>query len=396
MFKDKNLLVLSHTYNSFIKDPVEILAKDFKKIYVLVRYQPIAELGNIIPLHMFSSRKKFSKRYSIDLRNKPENVEVILVPLWYLPFKPFYKFVGWSHARGVLKILKREKIDFDLIHAHFAWSAGYAGMKVKEKYNKNLVITGHGEDIYAMPFWNNSWKGRIKEVLNSADESLTVSNYTKEFYKKIGVRNEPKVFFNGFNEKIFGKVNKQESRNKLGYPKNKKIILTIGNLEKIKGYDVLIESLKIVKEKRKDFLCIHIGAGSEEKKIRHLTRKYGLEKNVKLLGRKPHHELRNWYGICDFFVSPSLFETGPVVMFESLACGRGFVGTKVGAAPDVVNSEDYGKLSTPGDAAELAKNILWGLEKSWDTDKISEYSRQFSWTKTVEEIVKIYSKFLCS
>ncbi len=395
MSKEKKLLVLSHTYNTFIKDPVEILAKDFKKIYVLVRYQPISELGNYIPLSIFKSRKKYSKRYSIDLTNKPENVEVILVPLWYLPFSFFYKFVGPQHARKVLKILKKKNIKFDLIHAHFAWSAGYAGMKVKEEYKKPLVITGHGYDVYDMPFRNDAWRERITKVLNSADELLTVSNFAKGFIKKLDVKKEVKVFFNGFKEEFFSKVNKQEARNKLAFPKNKKIILTIGNLEKVKGYDVLVEALKIVSEKKKDFLCIHIGAGTEEKRISGLIKKYGIERNVKLLGRKPHQELKDWYGVCDFFVSPSLFETGPVVMFESLACGRPFVGTKVGSAPDVVISDDYGKLSEPGNAKELAENILWGLEKDWDTDKIAGYSKQFSWTNTTSKIINIYKKLLC-
>jgi teichuronic acid biosynthesis glycosyltransferase TuaC len=204
------------------------------------------------------------------------------------------------------------------------------------------------------------------------------------------------VFLNGFRPGLFGKVNKQEARNKLALPKNKKIILTIGNLEKVKGYDVLIEALKIVKKKQKDFLCIHIGAGTQEKNIEKMIRKYNLERNFKLLGRKPHHELKDWYGVCDFFVSPSRFETGPVVMFEALACGRPFLGTKVGAAPDVVISDDYGKLSEPENSEQLAENILWVLEKDWDSDKILEYSKQFSWNNTVSKILKIYEKLLCS
>ncbi len=395
MLKDKNLLVLSHTYNSFIKDPVEIMAKDFKKIYVLVRYQPIAELGNYIPLSIFKSRKKYSKRYSIDLTNKPKNVEVVPVPLWYLPFNFFYKFVGPQHARKVLKILKKKDIKFDLIHAHFAWSAGYAGMKVKEKYKKPLIITGHGYDIYDMPFRSDVWKKRIVEVLNSADELITVSSFARNFFEKLKIKKLPHVMYNGFREELFSKVNKQEARNKLAFPKNKKIILTIGNLEKVKGYDVLVEALKIVKEKHKDFLCIHIGAGVEEKSIESLIKRYDLGRNFKFLGRKPHSELKNWYGICDFFVSPSRSETGPVVMFESLACGRPFIGTKVGCAPDVVISDDYGKLAEPGNPQELAENILWALEKDWDSDKILKYSKQFSWNNTVSKTLKIYEKLLC-
>ncbi len=394
MFKDKNLLILSHTYNSFIKDPVEIMAKDFKKIYVLVRYSPLAELGNLIPLSVFKSRRKYSKRYSVDLTNKPENVEVILVPLWYLPFNFFYKFVGPMHARAVLKILRKKKISFDLIHAHFAWSSGYAGMKVKERYRKPLVVTGHGYDIYDLPFRDDVWKQNITEVLNSADELITVSSYNKKMIKNLEIKKEPNLFLNGFSKDLFGRVNKQEMRTKLNLPKNKQIMLTVGNLEKIKGYDILVEALKIVKEKQKDFLCIHIGAGTQEKKIKDLLKRYGLEKNFKLLGRMPHNELKDWYGSCDFFVSSSLFEGNPTVMFEALGCGKAFIGTKVGGIPDVIVSDDYGKLAEPGNFSELAKSILWALERTWGSDKILEYSKRYSWNNINKKLFLIYQNLI--
>jgi len=63
-----NLLVLCHTYNSFIKDPIEIISKEFNKIFVLVRYKPFAELSNIIPLPFFKSRRKHSS-ISADIRS---------------------------------------------------------------------------------------------------------------------------------------------------------------------------------------------------------------------------------------------------------------------------------------------------------------------------------------
>ena len=389
MLKDKNILYIVHNYNTFQKDPIEEAAKHFKRVYVLVRYKPISKIVNLIPINWL---KKFEDSYVIDLRDLPDNVEVIKTPVWYLPYGIFYKWAGKSHYRSVEKIIKKFDIKFDLIHSHFIWTAGYVGMKLKQKYNKPLTITAHGYDIYDIPFQSNAWRGRIAEVLNSADELLTVSNFAKSFFKSFNIKKTPHVVYNGFNERLFSNVSKQEARRKLAFPKNKKIILTIGNLEKVKGYEVLIKALNIVAKKRKDFLCIHIGAGREEKKVRGLIKKYNLEKNVKLLGKKPHHELKDWYGICDFFVSPSWSETGPVVMFESLACGKAFIGTKVGSATDVINSEDYGKLTEPGNHEELAKNIIWALDRDWDSDKISKYSKQFSWNNSVNKILKIYEK----
>ena len=394
MHNKTNLLVLSHTYHSFIKDQVEIISKEFNKIYVLVRYKPIAELANIIPFPFFKSRRKHSKRNSIDLTNKPDNVEVILVPLWYFPFNFFYKFVGSQHAKAVLKIIKKRNIEFDLIHAHFGWSAGYAGMKVKEKYNKPLVITGHGYDVYDLPFRDKYWKIRLREVFNNADRLITVSKKNRDCLRKLGITKEIDMFPNGYSSSIFRYIEKHKAKKILNLSDHRKIILTIGNLEKVKGYDILLKAIIILSRKRKDFLCLLIGEGTEESNIKKIISKYKLDDYATLLGRKPHNELVYWFGACDFFVSSSLFEGNPTVMFESLGCGKAFIGTNVGGIPDVINSPHYGILSQPGDEKELAENMFKALDEKWDSRKILEHSRLYTWEKITQNLIEIYLKLL--
>jgi len=390
MFKDKKLLVLTHTYNSFIKDPIEESAKYFEKVYVLVRHQPIAELGNIIPLNFFKSRRKYSKKYAIDLKGKPDNVEVILVPLWYLPFNFVYKMVGKLHARKVLSIIKKKNISFDLIHAHFAWSAGYAGMKVKEEYNKPLVITGHGYDIYDLPFRDEGWKNRLGEVLSSADELITVSEYNRECIKDLGIKKDITVLPNGYSTNLFYP---KEVKEDFDY-RDRDIILSIGNLEEIKGYDILIKALSKVVEKKKNILLLHIGEGSKVSEIKDLVEELGLGNYVKFLGRRPHSELVEYFAVCKIFVSPSRFEGNPTVMFETLACGKPFIGTLVGGVPDIIDSLKYGKLAPPEDSDKLAENIVWALENKWDEKEILEKGEQYSWKKIVKKILKIYEKLI--
>jgi glycosyltransferase involved in cell wall biosynthesis len=393
MLKDKNLLVLSHTYNSFVKDPVEVMAKDFNRIYVLVRLHPLAELGNIIPLPFFKRRAKYSKRYSIDLTDKPDNVEIFTVPFFYLPFKNIYLKAGKRHARKALEVIEKNNLKFDLIHAHFAWSAGYAAVKIKEKYNKPLVITGHGYDIYKLPLRSERFKDEIVKVFNSADQVLTVSEKNNEYLKGMGVKNV-KVFPNGYAANIFYYKDKQECCEKLQLPINKKTILTIGNLEEVKGYEYLIKALEMVRQKDSNFLCLHIGAGSLEGRLRKMVKEKGLESHIQFLGRQPHNELVDYFGASDFFVSSSLAEGNPTVMFESLGCGKPFIGTKVGGVPEIISSEDYGLLCDSGDEKALAENILRALDKDWNTEKILSYAEEFSWENICKNIEGVYKDLL--
>ena len=70
MFKNKNILFITHTYNHFQKDQIEYLSKFFNQVYVIVRYKPIAELFRIFP---FSSTKMHTYSVVFNLKNKPEN-----------------------------------------------------------------------------------------------------------------------------------------------------------------------------------------------------------------------------------------------------------------------------------------------------------------------------------
>ena len=394
MFKEKNLLVLSHTYNSFIKDPVEILSQEFNRVYVLVRYQPIAELSRYLPLSYFKSRSRFSKEQSFDLSNLPNNVEVIPLPLWYFPVKSKYFVVGKKHAKAALKMIKRKNITFDLIHSHFLWSAGYAAMKVKEQYNKPLVVTGHGYDIYDLPYRDERLKEGIQEVLKSADRVLTVSKKNRKDIKRLDEEKRVEVFPNGYSSSLFYHIDKEASRKKLDVAINKKVLLTVGSLETVKGYEYLVKAIMIVKEKYPDVLLVHIGGGSLEKKLKEMIKELGLEKNIILLGRKPHSELVDYLGACDMFVSSSLSEGNPTVMFESLACGKPFVGTQVGGIPDVITSEKYGYLCEPKDEKALANNILQAIDTQWDSKEILEYAKQFSWENICKSILDIYREVL--
>jgi glycosyltransferase involved in cell wall biosynthesis len=393
MLKDKNLLVLSHTYNSFVKDPVEVMAKDFNKIYVLVRIHPLAELGNIIPLPFFKRRAKYSRRYSIDLTDKPDNVEIFTVPFFYLPFKNIYLKAGKRHARKAIEVIEKNNLKFDIIHAHFAWSSGYAAVQVKEKYNKPLVITGHGYDIYKLPLRSERFKNEIVKVFNGANQVLTVSEKNNEHLKGMGVNNV-KVFPNGYTTDLFYFKEQKPCREKLELPMDKKIMITIGNLEYYKGYEYLVKALDIVREKNPDFLCLHIGAGSLEGQIKGMVSERGLGEYITFLGRIPHNELVDYFGASDFFVSSSLAEGNPTVMFESLGCGKPFIGTKVGGVPEIISSQEYGLLCDSGDEEALAENILKALDQEWNTEKILSYAEEFSWENICKNIEEVYKDLL--
>jgi len=387
-FSKKTILYLVHDYNSFQKDPIEEMAQYFKKIYVLVRYKPISKIAKFLPVKWL---KKYDDSYVINMHNVPQNVEVIRTPVWYLPFGIFYKWSGDLHYFSVERAIKKYNIKFDIVHSHFLWSAGYVGMKIKEKYKVPFVVTGHGFDVYQLPFESKSWEEKIKCILENSDGILTVSRKNKESLKMLGIRESRiNILENGYNSKLFFRQDKRIVRKELGINNKAKVLVTVGSLEKVKGHIFLIKAINLLRDKYPHIKSYIIGAGSLEDEMHELIRSLNLEENVYLIGQIPHKELNKWINACDVFVMSSLNEGCPISMLEALGCGKPFVGTSVGGIPEVIKSEEYGELVKSEDEKELSFALERALERQWDENKIAKYGNSFSIDKLTVKALNFY------
>jgi glycosyltransferase involved in cell wall biosynthesis len=61
------------------------------------------------------------------------------------------------------------------------------------------------------------------------------------------------------------------------------------------------------------------------------------------------------YRACDFFVSCSIQDAGPMMIGEAMACGRPSIAYPIGIAPDLIEQGRNGTIIQPvGDVAALA------------------------------------------
>lgn len=387
--RGKKLLVICHSYNNFQKDSIEGLSEHLEQIKVLVRTNPFAEISNSLPLPQL---ERFKKSYKIDLSGNPPNIDVTSTPIWYLPGDRSYKSLGVKHFNALKKAIQCRPQTFDLVHAHFIWSAGYAGARLKEEYGIPFVVTGHGYDVYSLPFKDNEWREKIEYVLNTADHIITVSQSNLACIKKLDVSTPVTVIPNGFRSDLFYPRNSSECRRVLNLPQDKKIILTVGNLEPVKGQRYFVEAVQKTVCGRRDILCVIVGAGKLRTALEQQVRSLGLEDCVVLAGGKPHDEIPLWMNACDLFVLPSLRESFGVVQIEAMACGKPIVATRNSGSEEIVISNECGLLVEPADPEALAEEILVALDRKWDQGAILRYAEQFRWENLAKEIMGVYAK----
>jgi glycosyltransferase involved in cell wall biosynthesis len=386
-----NLAVICHSYNNFQKDPIDILAPRVSSVNVFVRVNPFSELGKYLSIPQI---ERFSSVYKIDRTGIPENVQVHPTPIWYIPTDRDYKRLGERHYAHVKSLMQKRGTRFDLIHSHFTWSAGYAGARLKEEYDVPFVVTGHGYDVYSLPFKDDEWRAKIEYVLNTADHIITVSQSNLACIQKLDVSTPVTVIPNGFRSDLFYPRDPLKCRKALNLPLDKKIILAVGNLEPVKGQTHLVEAVQRIVRERKDILCVIVGAGKVRTALERQIRSLGLEDYILLAGGKPHDEIPLWMNACDLFVLPSLRESFGVVQIEAMACGKPVVATRNGGSEEVVISDAYGLLAEPADPEDLAKNILVALDREWDSEVLLAYAERYAWEKIAKEIMTIYQGVL--
>jgi glycosyltransferase involved in cell wall biosynthesis len=98
----------------------------------------------------------------------------------------------------------------------------------------------------------------------------------------------------------------------------------------------------------------------------------------------------------DFFVLFSNYENSPVVISESLACGKPVISTNVGGISEHINDTN-GLLIAPGDTKALAESIDYMLDHfdKFDADFIQSTAKsKFSMKSVGKELQQEYLKVL--
>jgi glycogen synthase len=173
------------------------------------------------------------------------------------------------------------------------------------------------------------------------------------------------------------------------------ILLSVGRLERNKGFHVLAEAL--ARMRASSWFWVLIGDGPFRPTLQRQIGALGLADRVRLLGRTGHEELHAWYEGADLFVHPTLYEGSSLVTLEAMAHRRPVVATTAGGLPDKVHPGVTGWLVPPGDADALAgavRDALSGREQLLARGDAGRalVEREFSWDAVAERTIGLYRR----
>jgi len=190
---------------------------------------------------------------------------------------------------------------------------------------------------------------------------------------------------------IYKKGNKQEARQRLGLPADKKLILFASQrvTNENKGMSYLMEACRQLADAGGEQPGVVILGGHAEEVVA------GLPLEAYPLGYvNDEKRIVDVYNAADVFVLPSLSENLPNTIMEAMACGVPCVGFKVGGIPEEIDHKKNGYVAEYRNAGDLARGISWILSeadyKALSEDAIYKVVQNYSQQSVAMKYLDVY------
>jgi glycosyltransferase involved in cell wall biosynthesis len=174
-------------------------------------------------------------------------------------------------------------------------------------------------------------------------------------------------------------------------PPQPPVICAVARLSKFdvyKGIDTLIRALPQIRRTIPGTrLCI-MGKGDDAKRLRDLADHLHLGTAVEMPGFVSDEALQENIRNCSLFALPSKKEGFGLVFIEAMAQGRPCLGARAGGIPEVISPET-GVLVEYGQITEIADACIAAISRNWDTERILEHARSFSYEHFRERLAAI-------
>lgn len=159
------------------------------------------------------------------------------------------------------------------------------------------------------------------------------------------------------------------TRDDLGLAEDDIVLISIGRLVARKGYYYAIEAISKLNNKKVKYLII--GEGPEEKDLKSLIEKYGLEDNVILLGYVSEEKKYQYLSNSDIYLLSSLHEGFGICLMEAMYCGLPIVSTDHGGQTDFLIDGKNAFLVPIEDSSTLSQKIGQLIADTDQRDKMS-------------------------
>ena len=322
----------------------------------------------------YQAIKKFSDRFEYINRGEAKKDEYFLLK--------FFRLI-----RNYITYLKKIYIQSNIKVIIYNTSLGRKGILRDGVYILLTRLTPINKEIVFFRGWNPSFEKKIEDSIVkkmwlrktflNADHIIVLSTDFKKKLYEWGYVGPISVETTIVDEKLIGGLH---FKHLLNHRKEIDTInlLYVGSIHKEKGVRELIESIEILKKRRKfnSFQLNMAGVGSDFV----LLRDKAIVKNlpVNLLGCVKGVKKSDTFKNAHIFVFASYHEGMPNSVLEAMAFGLPVITTRVGGIPDFFEDGKMGLFLDSRNPEHIAERIQYLLARPDLMEKMSRYNYEYA------------------
>ena len=239
----------------------------------------------------------------------------------------------------------------------------------------------------------------IKFIINQSTKIIAANEYEKKIFLEFTSASKIEIIKNGINLDIL----KNKTKNfKKKYDLNTPYILFIGRFSYIKGIDILLKAIKILKDDNKlqniKFVIMGVDFGYQRQMYK-MINKFDLENHILIIKNPSREDVLGGYAESEFLVLPSRWELSPLTPLEGFAFKKSVISTNIHGIPSTIKNDYHGILVESENFEQLAKCILELLS---DKEKLTSFGLaghkmivdECNSVKMAGNTLKIYEKIL--
>ena len=293
--------------------------------------------------------------------------------------------------RALFRFVRENRIEACL--ALWVLPAGYFANQAFRRTKIPYSLWSLGSDIYRYgknPLLYPMMRRIIQEARAVFSDGFDLS-------KRIEERFGRSCFFlattRSFKKMGPGQPGKQE---RLKKPGGLYRFLFVGRIEKVKGIDLLLQSMVYLKKEVPRVHLTVVGRGGIEEWAKNFIKQESLEENVSWMGNVPDETLASLYESSDCVVIPSRSESIPLVFSEALQFNKDLIVTDVGDMGTLGRQYGVAQVVPPEDIAALKESLKKKVElqakgkKAEDGAKREELKRLFDIEASVDRFLADY------
>ncbi|APF27156.1 glycosyl transferases group 1 family protein [Clostridium sporogenes] len=259
----------------------------------------------------------------------------------------FNKISYIKYFNDIKKII--ERINPDVVHAHYATSYGLLGaLSGFHPY----IISVWGSDVYDFPKGSFVKRKMVEYNLSKADIIMSTSKVMAKETSQYTTKNIEITPFGVNIDRFKPFSDKYKKRDNL-------VVGTVKTLEPKYGIEYLIRAFAKVKQRHSNIKLEIAGVGAQKDFLLNLCEELDIKQNVEFLGFINQEKVIEAFNRFDIAVFPSTLdsESFGVAAVEAQACGTPVIVSNVGGLPEATSPNNSSLLVNKKSVDELAMAI---------------------------------------